>query len=213
MLTIKLAGGIALFTPLLTTVGQITAGEQSDADLRINSAADTTEKDKAKKGLQDMKDKRMEQAIVAMLLMQQADRIRYGRRYGELDRSMDLGRDEFPVNITGAFDILTLEEHRVLEQSNRQQSGNVRPSYIFAQQGNDTYGSEGGGERRPREMPQGTVMVPGRNSETIPWQCYNCNEWGHLSRQCTKPRHERNGNQGVSMCQCVNSITFSNVID
>ena len=59
----------------------------------------------------------MEDAVVAMMLMQEVDRIRYGRRCGELDCNMYLGCNEFPVSIIGAFDVLTLQEHRVLEFS------------------------------------------------------------------------------------------------
>ena len=218
--TLKMAGGTNVFLPLLKTVGQLSTTEKTTANLAIISATDDAEKKKAEEDLETLKEKKMEEAVLAMLLLQQADRIRYGRRYTELDRNVDVGRDDFPTTVTSAFNILTLEERRVLEQNNRQQGrGGANPSYQFAQSGqegggNGNGGGGGGDDRRPREMPPGTVLVPGRNGETINWQCYNCNQWGHLSRQCPEPQRQRggrNGNQSVSMIHCVNSITMSNV--
>ena len=55
--------------------------------------------------------------------MQQADCMRYGDRFDELDRATDLGRDEFPRTVHKAVDLLSMADNRLIEQHNLCQNG------------------------------------------------------------------------------------------
>ena len=57
--------------------------------------------------------------VCSMLIMQQSDRARFGKRYEELDRASDLGRDEFLRADNHAFDVLAMEENRLIDKHTR----------------------------------------------------------------------------------------------
>eukprot|EP00957_Ditylum_brightwellii_P026023 1967624-Ditylum_brightwellii.AAC.1 len=48
---------------------------------------------------------------MAMLFLQNADKARYGKKYDEIDKASELGRDEFPITLTAAFNVLVMKEH------------------------------------------------------------------------------------------------------
>ena len=54
--------------------------------------------------------------------MHQADCMRYGDQFDELDRATDLVRDEFPRAIHEVVDSLSMEENRLIEKHNRSQN-------------------------------------------------------------------------------------------
>ena len=43
--------------------------------------------------------------VKIMILMKQADCMRYGERYDDMDRAIDLGRDDFTRTFNGAVDV------------------------------------------------------------------------------------------------------------
>eukprot|EP00957_Ditylum_brightwellii_P056879 4312128-Ditylum_brightwellii.AAC.1 len=61
-----------------------------------------------------------------ILFLQNADKARYGKKYDEIDKASELVRDEFPITLTAAFNVLVMKEHWVIEahqQSNRYHDG------------------------------------------------------------------------------------------
>eukprot|EP00957_Ditylum_brightwellii_P137570 10488045-Ditylum_brightwellii.AAC.1 len=70
---------------------------------------------------------------MAMLLLQSADKARYGRKYDEIDEASELGRDEFPITLTAVFDMLVMKEHRIIEahhRINRHRNGKHGLSFV-----------------------------------------------------------------------------------
>eukprot|EP00957_Ditylum_brightwellii_P045784 3473167-Ditylum_brightwellii.AAC.1 len=47
---------------------------------------------------------------MAMLFLQNADKARYGKKYDEIDKASELGRGEFPITLTVAFDVAVVVE-------------------------------------------------------------------------------------------------------
>ena len=97
-----------------------------------------------KKRRKEIKIKNTKRAIVcSMIIMQQCDRARFGDRYDELDRVSDLGRDEFPQADNHAFDVLAMEENRLIDKHTRTKNkfnsdnnSKIINGAIFSQVGN-----------------------------------------------------------------------------
>eukprot|EP00957_Ditylum_brightwellii_P011238 850435-Ditylum_brightwellii.AAC.1 len=45
-----------------------------------------------------------------MLCLQNADKAHYGKKYDEIDEGSELSKDEFPITLTAAFDMLVMKE-------------------------------------------------------------------------------------------------------
>ena len=75
------------------------------------------EKELYKKKRNKIKTKNPKKAMVrSMIIMQQCDKARFGERYDELDRVADLGRDEFPRSENHAYDVINMEENRLIDR-------------------------------------------------------------------------------------------------
>eukprot|EP00957_Ditylum_brightwellii_P024565 1855239-Ditylum_brightwellii.AAC.1 len=82
---------------------------------------------------------------MAMLFLQNTDKAHYGKKCDDIDKASELGRDEFPITLTAAFDMLVMKEHQVIEahqQSNQYHDGQNGVSFI---QGGDSGNSMGHG--------------------------------------------------------------------
>eukprot|EP00957_Ditylum_brightwellii_P103305 7872843-Ditylum_brightwellii.AAC.1 len=70
---------------------------------------------------------------MAMLFLQNADKTRYGQKYDEIDEASELSRDEFPIMLTAAFDMLVMKEHCIIEahhRTNRYHNGKHGLSFV-----------------------------------------------------------------------------------
>ena len=177
----------------------------------------------------EVKTKRVKRDLVqSMVLLQLADRMRFGDRYNELDAATDVGRDEFPRTYHEAVDLMSMTDQRHIDNLNRNQGRSGRGGGAsFAQTGGGTgrgitgrgNGGRGNGDsnrdrnvpRTPdgyRCIPNGEPIIPGRDGTVCNYQCWTCNAWGHTNQNGNCPRQE-----DVSMHVCVNSVHFNNTID
>ena len=64
---------------------------------------------------------------------------------------------------------------------------------------------QGRGRNTKQEVPpENVVLVAGVDDTSIPMRYWNCNDWGHGSNNCPKPRQVRSGTSSVQI-----GITFS----
>ena len=208
----------------------IAKGKRNEARARLRVKR-KAEKDKKKVEREKSKDKRKvmkikkkkKEMVRSMIIMQQADRMRYGDRYDELDRATDLGRDEFPTTVYEAVDILTMEENRLIEQHNRTQTrfnsgggGRGTNGASFAQitggsgRGNGTGRGNQGNRNNNGQfcIPVGETPVAGKDGTIVCFQCWTCGSWGHTNRNANCP----NGETTSVSNMCVNSVTFNTMI-
>eukprot|EP00957_Ditylum_brightwellii_P054962 4165445-Ditylum_brightwellii.AAC.1 len=119
---------------------------------------------------------------MAMLFLQNADKARYEKKYDEIDKASELGRDEFPITLTASFDVLVMKEHWVIEahqQLNRYHDGWNGISFVQGSgRGNSTgHGGCGGkisdgnhetyANGRPQMCPPDEKPVAGINGNVI----------------------------------------------
>eukprot|EP00957_Ditylum_brightwellii_P033277 2521143-Ditylum_brightwellii.AAC.1 len=124
--TLELAGGIEVILPILKTIGVLNYNEADD----ISEEAKVDEK---KKDIKQARDKSLKERVMAMLFLQNVDKARYGKKYDEIDKTSELGRDEFPITLTAAFDVLVMNKRWVIEahqQSNRYCNGQNGISFV-----------------------------------------------------------------------------------
>ena len=81
--------------------------------------------------------------VRSMIIMQQCDKVRFGEGYDELDRAADLGRDEFPQSENHAFDVINMEENRLIDRHTKYKdklysegTSKIANGAIFSQVGN-----------------------------------------------------------------------------
>eukprot|EP00957_Ditylum_brightwellii_P199375 15197159-Ditylum_brightwellii.AAC.1 len=86
-----------------------------------------------KKVIKQARDKALKERVMVMLFLQNADKARYGQKYDEIDEASELGRDEFPITLTAAFDMLVMKEHRIIvahHRTNRYRNGKHGLSFV-----------------------------------------------------------------------------------
>jgi hypothetical protein len=210
---------------MLKTVGLL---DYSEAEEEADEAAQTA----MKKVIKQARDKALKERVMAMLFLQNVDRARYGRKYDEIDEASELGRDEFPITLTAAFNVLVMKEHRVIEahhRTNRYRDG--RQGLSFVQGGgrgdgsgrgmNGGQGGRGGSGRggtdthyangRPRECPENEEPVPGINGKVIRnMLCFCCNRYGHGRQYC--PEWVENGGTREVRNFLTRGLLFNNVV-
>eukprot|EP00957_Ditylum_brightwellii_P197434 15042330-Ditylum_brightwellii.AAC.1 len=49
---------------------------------------------------------------MAILFLQNTDKAHYGKKYDEIDEASELGKDEFPITLTAAFNVLVMKRHQ-----------------------------------------------------------------------------------------------------
>eukprot|EP00957_Ditylum_brightwellii_P168803 12848159-Ditylum_brightwellii.AAC.1 len=105
--TLELAGGIKVFLPMLKTIGVL---KYTEAD----AISDEAKVDVKKKVIKQARDKAWKEQVM-------------------IDEASELGRDEFPITLTAAFDMLVIKEHQVIEahqQSNQYCDGQNGVSFV-----------------------------------------------------------------------------------
>ena len=201
--TAELAGGRMIFLPELRSIKKIDRDDVSAEEYEV---------------LKGKQDKQVKENVLAMLFMQNADKARYGRKYDEIDEASELGRDEFPKTLTQAFDILVMQEHRVIERHNRVRQNENRRGVAFVQGGgrsviDNSSGNRGGTDThyangRPRQCPEGEEPMPGVNGNVMrDYLCFGCNRYGHTRRFC--PEAGNNENRNVTLYR---GLSFNNFI-
>ena len=161
--TAELAGGHMIFLPELKKVGKIEMDQVTTEEYEV---------------LKVKRDKQVKESVLAMMFMQNADKARYGRKYDEIDEASELGQDEFPKTLTQPFDILVMQEHRVIERHQRVKQFDNRRGVTFVQgggrsaNGENSSGNRGGTDThyangRPRQCPEGEEPVPGVNGNVM----------------------------------------------
>ena len=111
----------------------------------------------------------------AMIMIKRAD----GKRFNDLKRRLreasDVGRDEYPTTVAGAYDLLVRTQDQIRNvlqnKTNTRFGGGDRTKIMFAQVDN---GDE-----------NGCVMVPGLDGTINPkMTCWHCNKQGHGRENC-----------------------------
>jgi hypothetical protein len=121
---------------------------------------------------------------VAIGFLKRADRKRYGGLWSELENLFTRGEDQYPTDLTGAYNLL-LNYKAPLQQ---------------------TYGRRDGHANREEEEVSGITFL--QNSGPIPGtdgaiheliKCYNCQSQGHYASACPQDNREQVGVQLLQM--------------
>ena len=129
--------------------------------------------------------KDIEEKLCATYFITFADPGRFGGLWENLSNSTLLGRDDYPANITAAYDLLC--HYR---GGKRQNTHDTPVNVSFAQ---------------IRQADDNLPPVPGSNGELIPdMTCWKCLRLGHLSRHCPE-RVKIGGVQHVQWTQFAHS--------
>jgi hypothetical protein len=124
--TLELAGGVEVFLPMLKNVGLLYY-------TKAETETDVTKQTEMKKVIKQARDKALRERVMAMLFLQSADKARYGQKYDTIDETSELGRDEFPITLTAAFDMLVMKEHCIItahHRTNRYPDGKHGLSFV-----------------------------------------------------------------------------------
>jgi len=111
-----------------------------------------------------------------------------------LNEALDVGRDEYPKTVVGAYNLLLNTQRSMIEanQSNRRfetprrdgaESTGGRQSHQFLQ-----VESPPTNEHGDRVFPPGVEIVPGRNRKVTVIKCNRCGKWGHYANNCDEDK-------------------------
>ena len=141
---------------------------------------------------------------MAVCYILRSDTDRYGKLLEDLKSSANRGRDEYPVTLTDAFDLLVRESGEFDTKSYRRfngrgDRGSRGRNYMLAQRGGRGSGGRGSDNdytfSRMNENSSSEI-VPGSDDLTHQGiSCYGCSFLGHYRNQC--PYSSRTGS--VSM--------------
>ena len=128
--------------------------------------------------------------LKAMIMLKRADNKRFGDLKKRLREASDVGRDEYPTTVAGAYDLLvrTQDQIRVsYEKSNNRFKSGDRSKLMFVQ--------------TEDSAPDDVVLVAGIDGTINPkMTCWHCNKVGHGRDNCpTNPSAGSNkGAKGTS---------------
>ena len=131
--------------------------------------------------------------FMAICYILRSDENRYKKLLDDLRSSANRGRDEYPITLTDAFNLLVREsgEYDSVRKSNprfqgrggRFGGGRGRQSYMFAQRGGRGQGEEYTFTRVNENSS--SEVVPGTDGVTHQGiTCYGCQFMGHYRNQC-----------------------------
>ena len=140
---------------------------------------------------------------MAAILLKRSDEARYKKLLSDLKNGSNISRDEYPITVAGAFDLLNRTSGQLDNSRNygpRGQSGGARSNpdgTNFAQTGQSGNNDNGQGQSDP---------VQGTDGRSLPEiKCFNCNNRGHYSGQC--PESDRR--QGAGFMQLGTNLVQS----
>ena len=115
----------------------------------------------------------------AMIMIRRADQTRFGELKKSLDASTYLGRDEYPLNTTTAYDLLqstssAVDAQQSYGRTRGQRFRNRLTNVMFTQKGNTS-------------SFDSSTATPGKDGKVHDVHCYNCGDEGHFENQCSKP--------------------------
>ena len=114
-----------------------------------------------------------EQKTKAMMLILGADPSRFQHLQDSLEEGVLLGRDEYPITITQAYELLQSTCPHLNQSSNR--FSRFKKGGRFRMMGNLSFA----------QVKQGGTSVPGRDNRVFEHiTCHGCQERGHYRNQC-----------------------------
>ena len=122
-------------------------------------------------GLEENNEDEMEDSnekLKAMIMIKRSDDGRFGNLKNRLKEANDVGRDEYPITVAGAYDLLVRTQDQIRSSYNVKMRGrNVdRTSLMFLQPDDDT--------------GKDAKLVPGKDGTIKPkMTCWQCNLPGH----------------------------------
>lgn len=121
--------------------------------------------------------------LKAILLLKRADEQRYKKLLTNHRDGSHLGRDEYPKNISAAYDLSNRSSGQLDRNTGRnavQGRNNANHGGNFAQRG-----------QSQQENTDGSLVcmpIAGTDGRLLPSiMCYNCNKFGHYLGQCPDP--------------------------
>ena len=138
--------------------------------------------------------KDVEEAFLSAWMLQNANRIRHGSRFSELEQRCEVGDDRIPTKLNKAYELIVSNEERLQRDQKsyrRVPSGGGRTGTNLYQgdvsesggRGNGggigRGGGRGSGRERRTEFPSGVEVVDGTDGQRRIILCDFCNRWGH----------------------------------
>ena len=118
--------------------------------------------------------------FLGFLLLLNADQQRYGDLQKELAQDAQLGNDNYPQTTASTYELLC-------RRSGRYESFG-RPGRGGRNGGRGGRGYSGRGNRGMQflqsAIPEGVTLIPGKDGTVVDFQCYRCQDFGHLANNC-----------------------------